>query len=126
MSARTTRLNHLVHLQCPRCYSAPLFLHHPYNLAGIGKMPKHCPHCHADFEPEPGFYFGALFISYAVAAPFCLLWFVLLNFGFGVAFEPALFLVAITQLLLTPYIFHFSRGYWLYFHLNSDAAVRKG
>ena len=86
----------------------------------MGKMPKHCLHCSADFEPEPGFYFGALFVSYALAAPYCLLLFVLLNFGLGVPFMTALFMVAIFQLLISPYLFHVSRAVWLYFHLKSN------
>lgn len=25
-----------------------------------------CGHCHQSFEPEPGFYFGAMFVSYGI------------------------------------------------------------
>jgi len=28
-------------------------------------MNASCDHCEASFEPEPGFYFGALYVSYA-------------------------------------------------------------
>lgn len=28
-------------------------------------MNQVCSHCEATFEPEPGFYFGALYVSYA-------------------------------------------------------------
>lgn len=100
-----------------------MFLHNPYNLGGIGKMPRYCSNCGSDFEPEPGFYFGALFISYALAAPFCLLLFAFLNFGLRISFEPALVLVTITQLLLAPYLFHLSRAIWLYFHLKSGPGI---
>ena len=102
-----------------------MFLHNPYNLPQIGKMPRYCPNCGSDFEPEPGFYFGALFISYMVAAPMCLLLFSLLNFGLGISFEQALVLVAIIQLGLTPYLFHFARAIWLYFHLKSAETLPK-
>ena len=85
--------------------------------------------CVVEVEPwqlrQPGFYFGALFISYMVAAPMCLLLFSLLNFGLGISFEPALVLVAIIQLGLTPYLFHFARAIWLYFHLKSAETLPK-
>lgn len=29
-------------------------------------MHKECPVCKANFEPEPGFYYGAMYISYAL------------------------------------------------------------
>ncbi len=113
-------MGHLMATRCPRCYKGPMFLHNPYNLFGMGKMPKQCPVCGLDYEPEPGFYFGALFISYAIAAPFCLLLFLSLNMGLGVHFEAALVLVALVQLALAPYLFHLSRAIWLYFHASFD------
>lgn len=31
-------------------------------------MHKHCVNCKQDFEPEPGFYYGAMYISYIIAS----------------------------------------------------------
>ncbi|MFT7587836.1 MAG: hypothetical protein ACI959_000040 [Limisphaerales bacterium] len=94
----------------------------PYS-ASIGKMPKYCPSCGVDFEPEPGFYFGAMMISYALAAPFCLLFFSLLNFGIDITFDVSLVIVMIVQLLIAPYLFHLSRAIYLYFHVHSDPSL---
>jgi uncharacterized protein (DUF983 family) len=123
---RRRRLASLLHTRCPRCHRAPMFLSNPYVLWRIGRMPERCPVCGLDYEPEPGFYFGALFISYALAAPFCLLFFLLLNQAFGIGFEAALVLVALTQLAITPWLFHVSRAIWLYVHVRFDpeAAAR--
>lgn len=30
-------------------------------------MNSTCGHCHLSFEPEPGFYYGAMFVSYALS-----------------------------------------------------------
>lgn len=29
-------------------------------------MPDHCPECGLSFMPEPGFYYGAMYVSYAL------------------------------------------------------------
>lgn len=40
----------------------------PLNLKQPLDMHKRCPVCDLNYEPEPGFYFGAMFISYAISA----------------------------------------------------------
>lgn len=55
----------LLALRCPHCHQGRLFTHSALNLAHFADMPAHCPVCAVPFEPEPGFYWGAMFISYA-------------------------------------------------------------
>ena len=43
-------------------------------------MPERCAHCDQKTEPEPGFYFGAMFLSYLLTA------FPLLGLGLALAF----------------------------------------
>ena len=31
-------------------------------------MHQRCPHCDADLNPEPGFYWGAMYVSYGFSA----------------------------------------------------------
>jgi uncharacterized protein (DUF983 family) len=51
--------------KCPRCKKGDIF-HYPLTrISKFSEMNSHCPQCQVSFTPEPGFYFGALFISYA-------------------------------------------------------------
>lgn len=73
-----------------------------------------CPHCSADFLNEPGFYYGAMFVSYAVTvAVFVACWIAL-----GVLFNPTLttymIVVVVASALVAPFNFRFSRLVWLY------------
>jgi uncharacterized protein (DUF983 family) len=58
---RWTRIGAIVHQRCPRCRRGRIFRHRlaMYNL---------CPACGLKFEREPGYFIGALYISYAFAA----------------------------------------------------------
>jgi uncharacterized protein (DUF983 family) len=38
----------------------------PMHISRPLKMNKQCPVCGQKFEPEPGFYYGAMFISYLI------------------------------------------------------------
>ena len=40
----------------------------PFEFTDPLKMNARCPECDLDFEPEPGFYFGALMVSYAISS----------------------------------------------------------
>jgi uncharacterized protein (DUF983 family) len=51
--------------KCPRCKEGDIF-HYPLSrITRFSEMNSHCPQCQVSFIPEPGFYFGALFVSYA-------------------------------------------------------------
>lgn len=124
--SKTKRFSHLISLDCPCCYQSGMFLSNPYNLGKLGKMPKHCPTCGTDFEPEPGFYFGALIISYALAAPTLLIMFFLFSNVLDLSFELSLGSLVIGMLLIAPYLMHLSRSIYLYFHVNSNPEAGKG
>jgi uncharacterized protein (DUF983 family) len=51
--------------KCPRCRQGEVFSFPAYNLANFNKMNHECPHCGVRLEPEPGFYQGAMYFSYA-------------------------------------------------------------
>jgi len=76
-------------------------------------MNKHCSQCGENLVPEPGFYQGALYMSYAFYVIFMLIYF----FVFIHFFEAYLdyFLISIIPLLivLTPYFYRLARRYWL-------------
>ena len=65
--------------KCPRCRKGELFTK-PFDISKPLDMPKRCEICDQKTEPEPGFYFGAMFLSYLLTA------FPLLGLGLGAAF----------------------------------------
>lgn len=76
-------------------------------------MPKNCSNCNQDFEIEPGFYYGAMYVSYALTIALTVSVFVamvVLN-----VFNIKWFLVIDFLVLLIglPYIFKISRSLWL-------------
>ena len=53
-------------LRCPRCRQGKLYKNpNPFHLKEMVEMNKECPVCKQDFVIEPGFYFGATYVSYA-------------------------------------------------------------
>ena len=71
-----TKLYSILNNKCPRCHEGKFFdSANPYNLAKMTSMPDKCPECGQPYEPEPGFYFGAMYVSYALGvALFVTIW----------------------------------------------------
>jgi uncharacterized protein (DUF983 family) len=60
-----TKLQAILDARCPRCREGKLFTHPGWNVAKFDQMPERCPHCGVRYEVEPGFFYGAMFVSYA-------------------------------------------------------------
>lgn len=84
-------------------------------------MPKHCPVCGADFFPEPGFYYGAMYISYAMTVGICLVTAGLEILTIG--FLPNIIIGSIIamMLLLYPFMLRYSRAIWIYMFVKFNA-----
>ena len=53
--------------KCPNCSKGKVFADKSFYFSmGFPKMNKTCSHCGFTFEKEPGFFFGAMFVSYAI------------------------------------------------------------
>ncbi len=81
-------------------------------------MNTRCPVCNENFFREPGFYYGAMFISYIFSGFFSLGFCGVLILGFGVQWEYALTALTIVLALGFGYLFKVSRSIWLQFFVR--------
>ena len=85
----------------------------PRNPYALSKMHKNCPVCDQPTTLEPGFYFGAAFVSYALnvlwlALSFPVIWFTVEHTEFNIIIG-----FIGTILVIFPYTFQLSRSLWL-------------
>ena len=114
----------ITHLKCPRCQQGDLFsVSNPYNLRRVLDMPGRCPTCHQDFKIEPGFYSGALWISYPVILVLIVPSALILLFAFHFPILWALLLPFTLLLALQPLIMRFCRAIWLNCFVSYDDAT---
>ena len=99
---------------CPVCRQGAFFSH-PWYSPKFTENNRYCPVCHTDFEPEPGFLYGAMYVSYslnvATLATVSLLIYVLFN-----PESPFWYIGGVvgTTLLGLPFIWRTSRIIWIY------------
>lgn len=106
--------------KCPRCLQGDLFPdRNPYHLRETARMHTHCPVCDLNFEPEPGYFYGAMYVSYAFTVAISVAVFLAYYLFFweqGVL----IFMVLLSLVLglLAPYTFRTSRAIWLNFFVR--------
>lgn len=100
---------------CPQCREGKMFKHPIWKISKFAEMNDNCPVCGLKFEVEPGFWYGAMFVSYANT----ILLLVVMGVGIFYLFNdpPTLYyIVAITiaSILLVPFNFRISRSVFLH------------
>ena len=58
--------------KCPRCREGDLFETGSFSFSRPFEMSRGCELCGQTYYPEPGFYFGSMFISYIITSFFSL------------------------------------------------------
>lgn len=114
----------MLRLRCPRCRQGKLFtVSNPYNLKRMNQMPERCPACGQDFEIEPGFYFGATYVSYALNVAWLVPTFLITRFVIGWEYRTFVIIMFALLPILVPLIFRVSRSIWLHFFVRFDPEV---
>lgn len=54
----------MMHSKCPKCRIGKVFEGPVYGFKKQ-KMQERCPHCRLKFEVEPGYFYAAMYVSYA-------------------------------------------------------------
>lgn len=109
---------------CPKCRSSKMFKE-PFELSNPLNMHEKCDVCNQNFEPEPGFYFGAMFLSYIISAWFLLIPALVLVFVLDWGVNSAmLFVLALAALTYLKFL-RFSRSLWIHLMIKFDPQYKK-
>ena len=112
--------------KCPRCRVGNVFTGPTYSFK-TQKMNENCPHCQLRFEREPGYFYVAMFVSYAMnVAEMVTVSVAAYVFGLKLDYDNLWYFVAIlliAVLLCSPFNYRYSRMvllYWLSPGLSYD------
>ena len=62
---KPSTLGSIIHQRCPRCRVGAIFRSSIFR--GWPRMLERCPVCDLKYEREPGYFLGAMYISYGIA-----------------------------------------------------------
>lgn len=116
-----SRFKSILQMKCPQCQKGDFFVSNPYDIKNAGKTYLNCPNCDLDFRREPGFYFGALYVSYGMGVAL----FVTIYLSF-ILFLPQLSVwwpivfISISSLVLGPYMYALSKVIWIHMFVKPN------
>ncbi len=108
-----SKLYSIFGFKCPKCHESNLFYTSTFSFRRSFEMKKSCEVCGQDFEPEPGFYYGAMFVSYIFMGFFCLGFTAFLHWVLGLSVNLSFLLLLVVIAIFFVYIFRLARSIWI-------------
>lgn len=97
----------------------------PYNLGKTLKMNERCSHCGLKYHMEPSFFFGAMYVSYAVNVALAIAVFVITWGLLGLGLFTAFTWILVSLILLMPPILRWSRTLYINMFVSYDPNAKK-
>ncbi|WP_116770062.1 DUF983 domain-containing protein [Maribacter litoralis] len=115
MSIRDNKLIKILAYKCPRCGLESAFEKQTgISIFAIPRMKKQCSNCQFRFIKEPGFYYGAMYVSYALTISEAIITFLIAQQFYETTFDPRIIgVISIVIVILMWYNYKLSRMVWL-------------
>ncbi len=106
---------------CPKCHEESMYVaKNPYRIGHLFKMHERCSVCGTKYKIEPSFFYGAMYVSYAVGIAFAVAAFVISKLFFGADLITTFVAIVITLFLFMPVIIRLSRNIWINLFISYD------
>ncbi|WP_047247327.1 DUF983 domain-containing protein [Maribacter thermophilus] len=106
---------------CPKCHQENMYLDkNPYHISKIFDMHERCSHCNTKYKIEPSFFYGAMYVSYAVGVAFAVAAFVISKLFIGASLVNTFIAIVVTLVVFMPIIIRLSRNIWINFFIHYD------
>lgn len=125
MLRKGTKLYSILTGSCPKCHRESMYVSkNPYKPGHLFKMNERCSHCNTKYKIEPSFFYGAMYVSYAVGIAFAVAAFVISKLLIGTSLFTSFIAIVVTMVAFMPVIIRLSRNIWinLFFKYDPDAA----
>src|SRR5690606_7081794 len=109
MAKRTPKFSALVNGKCPKCRIGKMYTGRTHSIRN-NKERVLCPHCGFRFQIEPGYFYAAMYVSYAMVV-LEVLAFIFITYQITKSESIGIYIgvVLATILLLAPFNYRYSR-----------------
>lgn len=122
----SSKLYSILFLKCPKCHKGRLLTHHPYRLIAMNKVNDRCDVCDQKFKLEPSFFYGSMYVSYAIGVAVAVGVFVLgLILGLQLSMLQYFLAISAVLLIMMPYIGALAKSVWAHFFIKYNPEIRR-
>lgn len=123
-AVRGTKIYSILSGTCPVCQKESMYKEsNPYKISRLFDMHVRCSYCKTKYKMEPSFFFGAMYVSYAVGIAFAVPSFVLSYWVFDLSLIGTFLAIVATLVVFLPVIVRLSRNIWvnMFFNYNQKS-----
>lgn len=111
---------------CPVCQEESMYKEpNPYKISRLFAMHERCSNCNTKYKMEPSFFFGAMYVSYAVGIAFAVAAFVIAYWLLKLSLLTTFIIIVGTLVVFLPVIVRWSRNIWINFFFSYDESKAK-
>jgi uncharacterized protein (DUF983 family) len=128
MLKKGSKLNSILTGSCPKCQEESMYKEkNPYKMGKVFDMHETCSHCGTRYQMEPSFFYGAMYVSYAVSIAFAVAAFIISNVFIGLGLIHSFIAIVLTLIFTFPIILRLSRNIWInmFVHFDKDWKEKK-
>ncbi|CAM1370541.1 conserved hypothetical protein [Tenacibaculum sediminilitoris] len=126
MFGKGSKLYSISNNKCPRCHEGEFFEYKlNFNPKKMTALHKNCPKCNLKYMMEPSFFFGAMYVNYAIAVALFVAIFIIAKVFIGLAILQSFIAIIVVSLLLTPISLRLSRIIWINLFVSYDEKAGK-
>lgn len=114
MFKKGTKIYSIANGKCPRCHEGDFFLYgFTWIPNKITKLHKNCPNCQLKYMIEPSFFYGAMYVNYAITVGISILVFLVSRLVFNLTLLQSFFVIFVALIVLAPFNLRLSRILWI-------------
>jgi len=126
MLKKGSKLYSIISGTCPKCHEESMYVNkNPYILSEVLDMHEHCSYCNTKYKIEPSFFYGAMYVSYAVGIAFAVAAFVISFLVFEASIHIVFISIVGTLIVFLPIILRLSRNIWINIFMHYDKSLIK-
>ncbi|CAL2103471.1 conserved protein of unknown function [Tenacibaculum sp. 190130A14a] len=126
MFGKGSKLYSILKHKCPRCHEGEFYKYKlNVNPKKITQLHDNCPNCGLKYMLETSFFFGAMYVNYALAVALFVAVFIIAKVFIGLSILQSFISIVVVSLLLTPITLRLSRIIWINLFVNYDKEAAK-
>ena len=126
MLKKGTKIYSIITGCCPKCHQESMYSNkNAYIISDTLKINERCSKCDTKYRIEPSFFYGAMYVSYAVGIAFAVAAYVISNLFFNASLKVTFISIVGTLVVFMPIIMRLSRNIWINFFMHYDESLVK-
>ena len=109
-----TKVYSILKGKCPKCHNGNFFKHSfTFNPSKITQLHDNCPNCGLKYMLEPSFFYGAMYVNYALTVALSIIVFLVSKLVFELNLLQSFLAIIVALLVLAPVNLRLSRILWI-------------